>query len=299
MDQLERVDWTEAMAVGIAVLDREHQSLVDHINRLADAAGQGGDHAVLGETLEALAAFAEVHFEREERLMDVAGYPGFAEHRRRHRHFIDRLGNLRVRFAGGRDQTVLADTHDLLLTYLREHVEIHDREIVAAARGNDAAIRACEAVPPMLPHRDQPADRGADGGQPFQWSRVRVLIVDDDADFRFVLRTILTTIGVGRAVEVADGAGALDAVVTEDPFDLVITDHRMRGMTGLELIHALRAQDNPAAIALVTGQADPELAEAAVAAGVDAIVEKPISARGLIAVLARALAHRAGHAAVT
>jgi len=67
----------------------------------------------------------------------------------------------------------------------------------------------------------------------------RILVVDDDDDVRQLSVDVL--IDSGYEVEAAkDGAAGWEALQTDD-FDLVITDNKMPGMTGIEMLERLRA----------------------------------------------------------
>jgi signal transduction histidine kinase len=66
-----------------------------------------------------------------------------------------------------------------------------------------------------------------------------IVVADDDAGFRLVLRSMLSGIA-GRVIEAADGAQAL-ALVAENSVDLVLTDLRMPGVDGYSLLGSLPA----------------------------------------------------------
>ena len=71
-------------------------------------------------------------------------------------------------------------------------------------------------------------------------ARKRVLLVDDDADCRGVLRAILERQGI-QVLEASDGLEAVRLAREREP-DLVVMDIRMPGMTGLEACRALRSE---------------------------------------------------------
>jgi CheY-like chemotaxis protein len=75
------------------------------------------------------------------------------------------------------------------------------------------------------------------------------LVVDDDPASRTVLRHLLELLGI-RVMEAADGVEGLKRVHADAP-ELVVTDIRMPGMTGLELAEHLRNDGDGGAIQVV------------------------------------------------
>jgi DNA-binding response OmpR family regulator len=117
-------------------------------------------------------------------------------------------------------------------------------------------------------------------GRPWQPPRATVLVVDDDAEIRNLLRVYLEREG-HRAVEAADGMAAL-ACARSEPIDLVLLDVMLPGVDGLEVCRRLRdVSDTP--ILLLTarsGDADKVLG---LDLGADDYVVKPFSPRELMA----------------
>ncbi len=87
--------------------------------------------------------------------------------------------------------------------------------------------------------------------------KVRVLLVDDDAEVRAVTAAYLSEMG-HRVVEAADGSAALDILRADGQLDLLIADFAMPGMTGLDLAEKARKLHPDLSVLLVTGYADPE-----------------------------------------
>lgn len=98
----------------------------------------------------------------------------------------------------------------------------------------------------------------------------RVLVVDDEVDFRKLVVDALPTFEV---VEAEDGRQALD-VVQEEKLDLIITDIKMPGMDGLELLANLRASFPSLKVLAASGYLDRGALEAH---DFDGVVEKPLS----------------------
>lgn len=111
----------------------------------------------------------------------------------------------------------------------------------------------------------------------------KILVIDDDADIRFVIRMNLTAEGFD-VVEAADGDAAVELARAERP-DLVISDIMMPGRNGYEVLHDIRADPDLAAIPVVflSGKdADDEIWEGYVA-GADYYLTKPFDSDELIA----------------
>lgn len=85
------IAWTNAMSVGIAKIDREHQGLIDLINKLSSemAAGKGAD--VLGVVLSKLVAYTKTHFAGEEVMLRTHGYPNLATQQKEHAVFTQKM----------------------------------------------------------------------------------------------------------------------------------------------------------------------------------------------------------------
>jgi len=68
---------------------------------------------------------------------------------------------------------------------------------------------------------------------------VKILIVDDKASVRTAMKTILVNLGFFDITEALDGEDAWYRV-NDEAFDLIVSDMEMPGMTGLELLRAVR-----------------------------------------------------------
>lgn len=109
-----------------------------------------------------------------------------------------------------------------------------------------------------------------------------VLIVDDQAEIRTLVREILAESGVTRTFEVADGKAGLDFISTDfDMINFVICDWNMPGMTGIDFLRQLRTTHPDMPFLMVTGRGDKNSVMDAKIAGVSAYIRKPFSPRQL------------------
>ncbi len=102
----------------------------------------------------------------------------------------------------------------------------------------------------------------------------RILIVEDDRTFRRLLQTILH--GEGYAVEVAETAEEAGALLGRHLFDLVLSDLKLPGMSGLELFRLSRKEGMAPPFVLLTAFGTVEEAVAAMKEGVVDFLTKPL-----------------------
>jgi len=111
---------------------------------------------------------------------------------------------------------------------------------------------------------------------------LKILTVDDFSTMRRIIRNMLKQLGYNNIVEAEDGATAF-AVMQRDKVDFVISDWNMPNMNGLELLKAIRADNNlkSTPVLMVTAEALKDNVVEAVKAGVNNYVVKPFTAEKL------------------
>lgn len=101
-----------------------------------------------------------------------------------------------------------------------------------------------------------------------------VLVVDDDDGVREVLLELVERDARLRvAGEACDGETAVEAVARLKP-DAIILDHQMPGLTGLQVLPALRRHVPGAVVVMLSGTPDAEVSRLATEAGADAFFQK-------------------------
>tara|TARA_A100000171_G_scaffold53088_1_gene76563 strand:- start:5667 stop:6182 length:516 start_codon:yes stop_codon:yes gene_type:complete len=111
---------------------------------------------------------------------------------------------------------------------------------------------------------------------------MKILIVDDFSTMRRIIKNLLRDLGFTNTAEADDGTSAMP-MLENGQFDFVITDWNMPGMTGIELLKAIRANDRLKSlpILMVTAEAKRDQIIAAAQAGVNGYVVKPFTAAAL------------------
>lgn len=134
-------------------------------------------------------------------------------------------------------------------------------------------------------------------GNSIAWNRYTILIADDNAHFRWLMRSFLTSFGVGSLLEVANGADAIQ-ILHNSVVDVALVDIGMEPINGLWFVQMFKndpeAKNKNMLTLLVTGNATPENIQTALKAGVQDVISKPLSAKTLEERLKRQLARYSG-----
>jgi DNA-binding NtrC family response regulator len=123
-------------------------------------------------------------------------------------------------------------------------------------------------------------------------SHGHVLIVDDDLALLQALPEFLRMRMVGLTVDTADsGAAALDQITARD-YDAIVTDIKIPGMDGLELLAEIRTHRPDTPTLMITAYGEHELVVQALRAGAYDFIQKPIDRDYFVASLRRAMDKR-------
>ena len=119
-------------------------------------------------------------------------------------------------------------------------------------------------------------------------SRERLIaVIDDDESFRVALVDSLSSLGYG-----ARGFASAEEFIAGDgtePYDCVITDIHMPGMSGFDLMRRLLAHHSSVPVIMITAHAEPGLEARAAAIGAVCLLRKPFEADAMTDCLERAL----------
>ncbi|WP_420234012.1 sigma-54-dependent transcriptional regulator [Pseudomonas sp. ABY48] len=121
-------------------------------------------------------------------------------------------------------------------------------------------------------------------------NRIEVVLIDDDPHLRQALSQTLDLAGL-KILTLAEAKGVAGQLPRDWP-GVVVSDIRMPGMDGLELLGELHAQDSELPVLLITGHGDVPLAVQAMRAGAYDFLEKPFASDHLLDTVRRALALR-------
>ena len=117
----------------------------------------------------------------------------------------------------------------------------------------------------------------------------RILIVDDQRDILKLLRSTLETLV--HELEIIEAPSGEEALLetSREKIDLLIADYRLPGITGVELMHKIRARYPDVRVILITGVTDRKARDEMFSAGAVAVFDKPISLTDFLDAVERAL----------
>jgi CheY-like chemotaxis protein len=163
--------------------------------------------------------------------------------------------------------------------------DVHQRLAGLGPRGIAVVVRRTDASEPA---DDFDATRkGMDGTMSGLSSAApRVLVAEDDPDMRRLIATSLRMAG-HKVVEATDGMDVLDRMETmirdlcPDAFDVIVSDVNMPGLSGLDVLAALRCTHWTTPVVLITAFGDEETRAEARELGASAILDKPLDPEAL------------------
>ncbi len=126
------IEWTEDLSVGTLEMDADHRILLALLNR-AHTAAVCGDEQQCVSLLEELRSYTQKHFQREEVVMSVCGYPGLHNHRQVHRLLVKQVEKMR-------GQLSAQQVADFFRQWLTDHILGMDKAYGRYCVGKEALI---------------------------------------------------------------------------------------------------------------------------------------------------------------
>lgn len=120
------LEWQPKFSVDVPEMDAQHQKLIGMINALHEAMSSGHGNDALGQVLDAMVAYTQVHFRAEERLLAEAAYPGLAGQKEAHGIFVEEVTALRADHHAGR-AALSMKTMQFLKDWLTAHIMAEDK----------------------------------------------------------------------------------------------------------------------------------------------------------------------------
>lgn len=130
------LEWTPAIAVGVPLIDQQHQELFKQVNDLMAGLSAGKGKEEVNKALAFLQDYVVQHFGMEEKYMDTHRYPGAETHKAQHKKFVeDFLALKKVYEAEGATIRVAMEVQKRVGEWLITHIKRTDKELAEFLKG--------------------------------------------------------------------------------------------------------------------------------------------------------------------
>jgi hemerythrin len=137
------IQWTPKLAVGVPLIDEQHQELFSRVNHFLERLGMAKGKEELQGVVSFLGGYVGEHFGAEARLMRQHGFPDTAAHLAQHDFFVKEFGALAAELEKtGPTSLLTIKLNKLLCDWLRDHVAKTDRALGDHLQAVKAAARA-------------------------------------------------------------------------------------------------------------------------------------------------------------
>ena len=273
------VEWTKELEIGVPFVDADHKVLINLLNQVDACITDNEETSVLGSVLDALVEYTDYHFLREEKMMELSGYDGLDKHATIHRALSRQVRDVYENFVRDPWSVDPANVRDFLQSWLVDHIMGHDFAYRDACITDvDAAQRAGEGVR---------FHNGANGDGFGEWQHLRVMLVDDNPNFRKLIETVLKAVGI-RNLQMVDHPEDGISRLAQRPADVVLCDWVMDDMNGTEFARKVEEMELPSRVVLMTGYSTDVLRERSSTMNIAGYLEKPVKARDLLETISKA-----------
>lgn len=277
-DKYVLVNWSKSLETGVSFVDADHKVLINLLNQANACIDQREESTVLGSVLDALVEYTDYHFLREEKMMLLSDYQGMDDHKDIHRALSGQVRSIYTDYQHNPSSVDPLDVRDFLNSWLIEHIMGHDFAYRDACIDDSAATRAAGEVKFLGDQENNPFNA---------WGDIRVMLVDDNANFRRLIHTILKAVGVSN-LQMVESAGEGISRLAQRPADVVLCDWMMDEMNGTEFARQVQHLELPTRVVMLTGLSAEVLKERSSGLNVMGYLEKPIKARLLLDTIAKA-----------
>jgi hemerythrin len=118
-------DWSDEYSVGIPQLDAQHRQIIDLLSEFKACVDSAEAGKLVPAALDKVNAYARYHFEHEELLLRVRGYPEYAEHKAEHDAYRQKVATLQSQLIR---RDIAIRIANFLSQWWRHHILTSDHE---------------------------------------------------------------------------------------------------------------------------------------------------------------------------
>ncbi|PKL60662.1 MAG: hemerythrin [Methanomicrobiales archaeon HGW-Methanomicrobiales-4] len=127
--------WSDDLSVQITEIDKQHQHLIDLINKLHEAMLQKQGKQIVNQIIDELAAYTVYHFQNEEKYMQQFKYSGLLVHTHEHETFVKRVDSFQKDYEAGK-LGLSIEIMTFLRDWVKNHILVTDKKYMPTFREN-------------------------------------------------------------------------------------------------------------------------------------------------------------------
>ena len=272
------VEWSKDIEIGVDFVDADHKVLINLLNQINDCIEQHEESTVVGSVLDALVEYTNFHFMREEKMLESCGYADLTSHQKTHQDLSQQVLKIYADYQNDPWTVNPEDVLEFLKSWLVDHIMGHDFAYREVCVGNANAANIANEVKFFENHLQAPFS---------DWASLNIMLVDDNPNFRKLIKTLLKAIGV-RHLHMVDNANEGIAKLSQRPADVVLCDMVMDGMSGIDFARQVQSMELETRVVMMTGYSSNEMRDRSSGLGISDFLEKPIKAQNLLDTISRA-----------
>ena len=125
------IKWSDSLSVGHPTIDSQHKELIRRIARLVDLINSGNiTREEMVDVLGFIADYTDEHFSTEEKMMELADYPEYEEHKQQHLWFMNEVNELIKEYLiNGVSERLKGNIQQVLIDWLVGHIKGTDKKL--------------------------------------------------------------------------------------------------------------------------------------------------------------------------
>lgn len=120
-------NWSDKYSVSVSEMDNQHKELMNILNELYDAMSARKSNEVLSSVITKLLNYTRKHFTAEEMYMQKYNYPAYANQKKEHDFFVNKIQEFQKDLNAGK-LTLSIDISTFLKNWLVNHISVEDKK---------------------------------------------------------------------------------------------------------------------------------------------------------------------------
>jgi hemerythrin len=115
------LNWEPSLSVKIDSIDNQHKKLIELISDFYKQVNSRSNEEIISQLISGMKEYTIMHFQTEEKYMELFNYPGFIPHKKEHDEFVSKVSDLEERFNAGK--VILSfEITDFLKKWIQNHI---------------------------------------------------------------------------------------------------------------------------------------------------------------------------------